>query len=142
MKLGFIIILTLLLYIKVSSIFTPALFIGPLAIYILSRQYWSVFIWLITIILVLDYYSLNTFWELALFYSVWSISLAIISKFIERRWSVQSIVAIFLLVVYKIIFSGFQFDYINIGVYGLVNGVGIIIFLYLAEKLNIYEKII
>jgi len=142
MKLGFIIILTLFLHIKVSSIFNPALFLGPLAIYILSRKYWVVFIWLITIILVLDYYSLNTFWELASFYFIWSISLAIISKFIERRWSVQSIVSIFLLVFYKLIFSGFQIYYINIGIYGLVNGIGIIIFLYLAEKLNIYEKII
>jgi hypothetical protein len=142
MYLNFILIITLFLYIKFSSVFTPALFLGPLAIYILGRKYLILFFWVLSIIFVLQTYSITPWWKISIFYLLWIATLSIISKFIDRSWSVQSIVTIFLLILCEIIVFGLDINYTSLGIHWILTSITITIFLYCAEKFNIYEKII
>jgi hypothetical protein len=43
------------------------------------------------------------------------------------------------LIIVNLIFNGFNVDYMNIGIYTIVNGIAIAVVLYIAEKLKIYE---
>lgn len=142
MILGFILLLSVFLHIVIPSIFMPLFFLGILSIYILSHQYWTVFIWLIIIILILQLSSLTPWWQFSLYYFVWSLGVYISSIFLDKGWPVQSIMATVSLIIVNLIFNGFNVDYINIGIYTIVNGIAIAIVLYIAEKLKIYEQFI
>ena len=50
MVLGIIILLGLCIHIYVPLIWVPILYLGPLVMYILAKQYWTVMIWLIIIV--------------------------------------------------------------------------------------------
>jgi hypothetical protein len=140
MRLVFIMILTLILYILIPSLYTPALFLGILAIYILSRQYWLVVIWLIIIVFILQISTLMKWWELALYYFIWSFGVYVISIFLDKSWAVQSTLAIIWLFLAKLIMNGFVISYMDLFIYTFVNAIGIAVSLYFAEKLKLYEK--
>ncbi len=139
MLLGLILLLSLFLHIVIPSIFMPLFFLGILSIYILARQYWTVFIWIIIIILILQLSSLTPWWQFSLYYFVWSLGVYISSIFLDKGWPVQSIMATVSLIIVNLIFNGFNVDYMNIGIYTIVNGIAIAVVLYIAEKLKIYE---
>jgi endonuclease/exonuclease/phosphatase (EEP) superfamily protein YafD len=142
MLLGLILLLSLFLHIVIPSIFMPLFFLGILSIYILARQYWTVFIWIFIIILILQVSSLTPWWQFSLYYLVWSLGVYISSISLDKGWPVQSIMANVSLMIVNLIFNGFNVDYINIGIYTIVNGIAIAIVLYIAEKLKIYEEFI
>jgi hypothetical protein len=142
MILGLILLLSLFLHIVIPSIFMPLFFLGIFTIYILSKQYWTTFIWLIIIILILQISSLTPWWQFSLYYFVWSLGVYISSIFLDKAWPVQSIMATVFLIIVNLIFNGFNVDYINIGIYTIVNGIAIAVVLYIAEKLKIYEQFI
>lgn len=139
MRLSLILVASLLLYILIPSVFTPALFLGVLAIYIFARQYIVFLICLIIIVITLSFTSLTPLWEAALYYSLWSLGVYLSSIFLDKSWAVQSIIATIWLMLCKFIITGFMLDSMHIIIYILVNGIGIAIFLYFAEKLKIYE---
>lgn len=139
MRLSLILIASLFLYILIPSVFTPALFLGVLAIYIFARQYIVFLIWLIIIVITLSFTSLTPWWEVALYYSLWSVGVYLASIFLDKSWAVQSIIATIWLMFCKFIITGLALDYMYIISYILVNGIGIAIFLYFAEKIKIYE---
>jgi endonuclease/exonuclease/phosphatase (EEP) superfamily protein YafD len=142
MLLGLILLLSLFLHIVIPSIFMPLFFLGILSIYILARQYWTVFIWIFIIILILQVSSLTPWWQFSLYYLLWSLGVYISSISLDKGWPVQSIMANVSLMIVNLIFNGFNVDYINIGIYTIVNGIAIAIVLYIAEKLKIYEEFI
>jgi len=142
MLLGLILLLSLFLHIVIPSIFMPLFFLGILSIYILARQYWTVFIWIFIIILILQVSSLTPWWQFSLYYLLWSLGVYISSISLDKGWPVQSIMATVSLMIVNLIFNGFNVDYINIGIYTIVNGIAIAIVLYIAEKLKIYEEFI
>lgn len=139
MRLSLILIASLFLYILIPSVFTPALFLGVLAIYIFARKHIVFLIWFIIIVITLSFTSLTPWWEVALYYSLWSVGVYLASIFLDKSWAVQSIIATIWLMFCKFIITGLALDYMYIISYILVNGIGIAIFLYFAEKIKIYE---
>lgn len=139
MRLSLILIASLLLYILIPSVFTPALFLGVLVIYIFARQYIVFLIYFIIIVISLSFTSLNPWWELGLYYALWSVGVYLASIFLDKSWAVQSIIVTIWLMLCKFIMTGFILDFMHIIIYILVNGIGIAIFLYFADKLKIYE---
>lgn len=139
MWLVLIFILSLFLYIQIPSIYTPSLFLGILAVYIVNKQYWLIGFGLAIIVLFLQMTSLENWWEIAIYYSLWSLGIYFASILLDKSWAVQSIIATIWLIICKLILSGFMVDYMNIIIYTIVNGIGIAIFLYFSEKLKIYE---
>jgi len=140
MFLGIIILLGLCLHIYVPLIWVPILYLGPLIIYILAKQYWTVMIWLIIIVLVLQQTSITLWWHNALYYGVWLLGVYIASIFLDRGWAVQGILATVFLITSKMIIIGIPKDYWNLLIYTVINGVTITIFLYIADKYKIYEE--
>lgn len=141
MKLILILLASLFINIYIPSIYMPTLFLGVLIIYILSRKYVLFLISLLGIIFVLQSFSLTRWWEIALYYCFWSLGIYMFSIFLDKSWIVQSIIATVWLFLCKFIVSGFNLDYLSLTIYTLVNFIGIIIFLYLAEKLKLYEQL-
>lgn len=142
MLLSFTLFLSILLYMWTPSLFMPAIFLGPLAIYVLGRKYFVVIIWIAIITLLLEISSLTPWWTFLLFYGGWCLSFYILSLFIERIWPVQSIFAILCLLFTSFILYGTKVDYLNLAIYILVNSVCVTIFIFAAEKFNLYEKYI
>lgn len=142
MRLGLILLLSLLLHILIPSIFIPSVFLGVLSIYILARQYWLVLIWGIIIMLMLQLSSLTPWWQFILYYSIWGIGVYFSSIFLDKSWPVQGIMATVSLIIANLIWNGFNIDYINVAIYTIINGFGIAISMYLAEKLKVYEQFI
>ncbi|MGA1050190.1 MAG: hypothetical protein ACO3TG_01735 [Minisyncoccia bacterium] len=142
MLLGLILILSLFLHIIIPSIFIPLFFLGILSIYILARQYWTSFIWMIIIILILQLSSLTPWWQVSLSYIIWSLGVYISSIYLDKGWPVQSIMATISLLISNLILNGFNIDYTNIGIYTIINGISIAIILYIAEKFKIYEQFV
>ena len=140
MFLGIIILLGLWLHIYVPLIWVPILYLGPLIIYILAKQYWTVMIWLIIIVLVLQQTSITLWWHNALYYGIWLLGVYIASIFLDRGWAVQGILATVFLITSKMIIIGIPKDYWNLLIYTVINGVTITIFLYIADKYKIYEE--
>ena len=136
-----LLLFSLFLNILVPSIFNPALFLGILAVYILSRQYWLVFLSLVIIIFSLQAFSLTNWWEITLYYSIWSLGVYFASTFLDKSWAVQSIIAGIWLFIIKFILSSFSIDYLDLGIYVIFNTIGIAIVLYSAEKLKLYEQL-
>jgi hypothetical protein len=120
----------------------PLLFLGILSIYIINRQYWAVCMWIMIVVIILQLFSLTPWWQLGLYYFVWSILVYISSIYLDKGWPVQSIIATVSLMIVNLIFNGFNVDYINTSIYTIVNGVGIAIILYIAEKLKLYEQFV
>ncbi|MEY2986141.1 MAG: hypothetical protein RJB24_370 [Candidatus Parcubacteria bacterium] len=142
MALAILLLLSLFLHIIMPTVFVPLFFLGILSIYILSKQYLTAFIWIIIIVLVLQMSSLTLWWQLGLYYLIWSVEVYVSSIFLDRGWTVQSIMATFFLFISNLSLNGVNIDYINIIIYTLINGIGIAIVLYTAEKFKVYEKII
>ncbi len=140
MVLSLILLLGIFLHIIIPSIFFPLFFLGTLIVYILDRQYWALLIWNIIIVLILQVSSLTPWWQFALYYFLWSTFVYIGSITLDKSWPVQSIMATIFLSFSHLILNKFNIDYINWGIYTSVNGIGIGIVLYMAEKLKVYEK--
>jgi hypothetical protein len=141
MFLGIIILLGLGLHIYIPLIWVPLLYLGPLAIYILAKQYWTVVIWLIIIVLVLQQTSITAWWHNALYYGIWLLGIYLASIFLDRSWTVQSILVTVFLLISKIIMIGIPQDYWNLIIYTLMNGIAITLFLYIGDKYKIYEEL-
>lgn len=139
MRLGLILLLSLFVNILIPNIFNPAIFLGILAIYILARQYAVFFIWLIIIVVSLGEFSLTPWWELAIYYIIWSIGVYMASVFLDKSWAIQSMIATLWLMFCKFIMSGLVIDYTSLIIYTLINGIAIAICLYFAEKFKVYE---
>lgn len=142
MLLGLILLLSIFLHILIPSIFIPLFFLGILNIYILARQYWTSLIWIIIIILILQLSSLTLWWQISIYYVIWSLGVYISSISLDKSWPVQSIMATFFLLISSFTINGLNSDYMDITIYTLINGLGIAIVLYLAEKFKIYEKFV
>jgi hypothetical protein len=142
MLLGLTLAISVLLHILIPSIFLPLFFLGILVVFILSKQYWSVFIWCIIIILLIQVSSLTPWWQNSLYYAIWILCMYISSISLDKGWLVQSIIATISLLISNLIVNGFIINYMSLVIYALVNGLGIAIVLYTAEKLKIYEKIV
>jgi hypothetical protein len=140
MFLGIILLLGLFIHIYIPLIWVPLLYLGPLIIYILAKQYWTVMIWLIIIVLVLQQTSITLWWHNALYYGIWLLGVYIASIFLDRGWAVQGILATVFLITSKMIIIGIPKDYWNLLIYTVINGVTITIFLYIADKYKIYEE--
>lgn len=142
MLLGLTLVISIFLHILIPSIFLPLFFLGILAVFILSKQYWSVLIWCIIIILLIQVSTLKPWWQNSLYYFIWILCMYISSISLDKGWPVQSIIATIALLISNLIVNGLSVDYISLCIYTLVNGFGIAIVLYIAEKLKIYEKIV
>lgn len=142
MLLGLTLVISIFLHILIPSIFLPLFFFGILAVFILSKQYWSVFICCIIIILLIQVSTLTPWWQNILYYAIWILCVYISSISLDKGWPVQSIIATIALLISNLIINGFSIDYMSLGIYTLVNGLGIAIVLYTAEKLKIYEEIV
>lgn len=140
MFLSLILFSSILLYMWIPGLFIPAIFFGPLAIYVLGRKYLVVITWLVIITLMLSTSSLAPWWIIFLFYGSWCLIFYTLSLFIERSWPVQSIFAILCLLVASFIAYGTKMDYLNLTIYMLVNSIPMVIFIFSAEKFNLYEK--
>lgn len=141
MLLGIILLLGLFIHIYIPLIWVPLLYLGPLAIYILAKQYWTVVIWFLIIVMVLQQTSITVWWHNALYYAIWILGVYIASLFLDRGWAVQGILATVFLVMSKIIITGIPQDYLNLAIYTLINGLAITIFLYIADKYHMYEEL-
>lgn len=141
MFLGIILVIGLFIHIYMPLIWIPLLYLGPLAIYILAKQYLTVAIWLIIIVLVLQQTSITIWWHNAVYYGIWALSVYIASIFLDRGWAVQGILATVFLVISKIIITGIPQDYLNLAIYTMINGLAITIFLYIADKYHMYEEL-
>lgn len=142
MAIAILLLLSLFLHIIIPTVFVPLFFLGILGIYILAKQYLTAFIWIIIIVLALQISSLTLWWQLGLYYFCWSLGVYISSVFLDKGWAVQSIMATFFLLISNLILNGINIDYMNITIYTLINGLGITVILYVAEKFKIYEKFI
>jgi hypothetical protein len=142
MILGILLLLSLVLHILVPTVFVPSFFLGILSIYILGKQYLPALIWIVIILLILQISSITIWWQLGLYYLLWSIGVYISSIFLDKSWPVQSIMATLFLLIANFILNGSNIDYINITIYTLINGLAIAAVLYMAEKYKIYEKLI
>jgi hypothetical protein len=141
MFLGIIILLGLFLQVYIPMTWLPLLYLGPLVIYILAKQYWTVVIWLSIIILVLQQTSITLWWYNVLYYGIWILGVYIASIFLDKGWAVQAILATVFLIISKIIIIGIPQDYLNLTIYTLINGIAITIFLYIGDKYKIYEEL-
>jgi len=142
MLLSISLLLSLVLHILIPTVFVPLFFLGILSIYILGKQYLPALIWIVIIVLILQISSITIWWQLGLYYLLWSIGVYISSIFLDKSWPVQSIMATLFLLIANFILNGINIDYMNITIYTLVNGLGIAIVLYIAEKSKIYEKFV
>jgi len=142
MLLSISLLLSLVLHILIPTVFVPLFFLGILSIYILGKQYLPALIWIVIIVLILQRSSITIWWQLGLYYLLWSIGVYISSIFLDKSWPVQSIMATLFLLITNFILNGINIDYMNITIYTLVNGLGIAIVLYIAEKSKIYEKFV
>jgi len=142
MLLSILLLLSLVLHILIPTVFVPLFFLGILSIYILGKQYLPALIWVSIIVLILQISSITIWWQLGLYYLLWSIGVYISSIFLDKSWPVQSIMATLFLLIANFILNGINIDYMNITIYTLVNGLGIAIVLYIAEKSKIYEKFV
>jgi len=142
MLLSISLLLSLVLHILIPTVFVPLFFLGILSIYILGKQYLPALIWIVIIVLILQRSSITIWWQLGLYYLLWSIGVYISSIFLDKSWPVQSIMATLFLLIANFILNGINIDYMNITIYTLVNGLGIAIVLYIAEKSKIYEKFV
>jgi hypothetical protein len=86
--------------------------------------------------------TLTPWWQNSLYYAIWILCIYISSISLDKGWPVQSIIATIALLISNLIVNWFSVDYISLGIYTFVNGLGIAIVLYTAEKLKIYEKIV
>jgi hypothetical protein len=141
MFLGIILLLGLFIHIYIPLIWVPLLYLGPLAIYILAKQYWTVAIWFFIIVMVLQQTSITVWWHNALYYALWILGVYIASLFLDRGWAVQGILATVFLVMSNIIITGIPQDYLNLAIYTMINGLAITIFLYIADKYHMYEEL-
>lgn len=142
MLLSILLLLSLVLHILIPTVFVPLFFLGILSIYILGKQYLPALIWVVIIVLILQISSITIWWQLGLYYLLWSIGVYISSIFLDKSWPVQSIMATLFLLIANFILNGINIDYMNITIYTLINGLGIAILLYIAEKSKIYEKFV
>lgn len=142
MLLSILLLLSLVLHILIPTVFVPLFFLGILSIYILGKQYLPALIWVVIIVLILQISSITIWWQLGLYYLLWSIGVYISSIFLDKSWPVQSVMATLFLLIANFILNGINIDYMNITIYTLINGLGIAILLYIAEKSKIYEKFV
>lgn len=141
MVLDFIIIGGIAAHIYIPSIWLPIWYIGPLAIYIISKQYIRTVLWVVVISIILTQTSLTVWWINILYYGIWSFGVYLFSTFFDRGWAVQTILSSVWLLVSLLIVSGFSIPLNQIIIFIGVNTLLLAISLQIADKYNIYEKI-
>ncbi len=128
-------------HIYIPSIWLPIWYLGPLAVYIISKQYIRTVLWVVVISVVLTQTSLTVWWINILYYGIWSLGVYLFSTFFDRGWAVQTILSSAWLLVSLLIVSGFSVSLNQIAIFIGVNTLWLALSLQIADKYNIYEQI-
>lgn len=141
MLLDLIIVGGIAAHIYIPSIWFPIWYIGPLAIYIISKQYMRTILWIVVISVVLTQTSLTVWWVNILYYGIWSLGVYLFSTSFDRGWAVQTVLSSAWLLVSLLIVFGLSIPLNQIAIFIGVNVLWIAISLQIADKYKIYEQI-
>lgn len=128
-------------YIYIPTMWFPIWYLGPLAIYILSKEYIRAAVWICIISVILSQTSLTPWWVYIGYYGIWCVGVYVSSRFFDRGWAVQSILATVWLMISVLIVNKFSISLENMVLFGFVNGIWLAIVLKVAHKYNIYEQV-